>query len=358
VDPRVSIVVVAHNEASSIEARLENLLALDYPAHRLEIIVGSDGSTDDTVKRARKYEPFGVRVLAFSERSGKPAVLNAVVPHVSGDIVLFADARQRFEPSALRAIVADFADRSVGAVSGELILEAEEGTASAGQGAALYWRYEKLIRSAESRSDSTVGATGAIYAIRRSLFVAIPNDTVLDDVLIPLRIVQQGYRVIFEPAARAFDRTSATAAQEFARKSRTIAGTFQLFARERWLFDPRRNRLWFATMSHKGLRLLLPLLHAGAIGANVAAASWWPYQWLLGAHVLFYAAAIAGGLQRRGRHRLKIFTVPYTLCLLCWADVVGFYRFVTNRQPVTWERQPVSLPAATAARQSARRVAA
>ncbi|HVG53305.1 MAG TPA: glycosyltransferase family 2 protein [Vicinamibacterales bacterium] len=358
VDPRVSIVVVAHNEASSIEARLENLLALDYPAHRLEIIVGSDGSTDDTVKRARKYEPFGVRVLAFSERSGKPAVLNAVVPHVSGDIVLFADARQRFEPSALRAIVADFADRSVGAVSGELILEAEEGTASAGQGAALYWRYEKLIRSAESRSDSTVGATGAIYAIRRSLFVAIPNDTVLDDVLIPLRIVQQGYRVIFEPAARAFDRTSATAAQEFARKSRTIAGTFQLFARERWLFDPRRNRLWFATMSHKGLRLLLPLLHAGAIGANVAAASWWPYQWLLGAHVLFYAAAIAGGLQRRGRHRLKIFTVPYTLCLLCWADVVGFYRFVTNRQPVTWERQPASLPAATAARQSARRVAA
>src|SRR6185436_20915177 len=199
--------------------------------------------------------------------------------HASGDIVLFADARQRFESSALRALVADFNDPSVGAVSGELMLEAAEGGARAGQGAALYWRYEKLIRSAESQTDSTVGATGAIYAIRRSLFVPIPDDTLLDDVLIPLRIVQQGYRVIFEPAARALDRTSETDRQEFGRKARTIAGTFQLFSRERWLFDPRRNRLWFATMSHKGLRLLLPVLHLGALAANAAAASIWPYQW-------------------------------------------------------------------------------
>jgi glycosyltransferase involved in cell wall biosynthesis len=356
--PTVSIVVVAYNEASSIEARLDNLLALDYPAGRLEIIVGSDGSTDDTAERARCYQPRGVRVQTFNRRSGKPAVLNALVPHASGDIVLFADARQRFEPSTLRAIVANFNDPAVGAVSGELMLEAAEGTAPAGHGAALYWRYEKLIRLAESRADSTVGATGAIYAIRRSLFVPIPDDTLLDDVLIPLRIVQQGYRVIFEPAAHAFDRTSATARQEFARKARTIAGTFQLFSRERWLLDPRRNRLWFATMSHKGLRLLLPVLHAGALAANVAAAGVWPYQWLLGAQALFYAAAIAGGIQRRGPHRLKLFTVPYMLCLLCWADVVGFYRFVTNRQPVIWERLPVSVPAATNERQSARGVAA
>ena len=339
-DPTVSIVVVAYNEAASIEARIENLLALDYPARRLEIVVGSDGSTDDTVERARRYERFGVRVHAFSRRSGKPAVLNLLVPHLSGEIVLFADARQRFEASTLRAIVADFADPAVGAVSGELMLDASEGTAHAGQGAALYWRYEKVIRSSESLADSTVGATGAIYAIRRALFVPIPDDTLLDDVLIPLRIVQQGYRVIFEPSARAFDRTSATASQEFARKARTIAGTFQLFARERWLLDPRRNRLWFATLSHKGLRLLLPVLHAGALAANVAAAALWPYHWLLAAQIVFYGAALAGAAQRRGSRRFRIFTVPYTLCLLCWADVVGFYRFATDRQPVTWERLP------------------
>ena len=356
--PRVSVVVVAYNEASSIEARIENLLALDYPSNQLEIIVGSDGSTDNTVELARRYQPFGVRVHTFNRRSGKPAVLNAVVPHATGDIVLFADARQRFEPATLRALVANFADPAVGAVSGELMLETAEGTGNAGHGAAMYWRYEKMIRSAESRADSTVGATGAIYAIRRSLFAPIPEDTLLDDVLIPLRIVQQGYRVVFEPAARAFDRTSATAAQEFGRKARTIAGTFQLFSRERWLFNPRRNRLWSATMSHKGLRLLLPVLHAGAFVANVVAASVWPYQWLLAVHVVFYTAAIAGALQRRGARRTKLFTVPYTLCLLCWADIVGFYRFATDRQPVTWERLPASIPAASEPRPTRRRVAA
>jgi glycosyltransferase involved in cell wall biosynthesis len=356
--PSVSIVVVAYNEASSIEARLENLLALDYPRDRLEIIVGSDGSTDNTVELANQYQPFGVRVQAFNRRGGKPAVLNAIVPQASGEIVLFADARQRFETAALRALAADFADPAVGAVSGELMLEAQDGAARAGHGAAMYWRYEKAIRWAESCADSTVGATGAIYAIRRSLFVPIPDDTLLDDVLIPLRIVEQGYRVVFEPAARAFDRTSATAAQEFARKARTIAGTFQLFSRERWLFNPRRNRLWFATMSHKGIRLLLPVLHAGALAANVMAAPLWPYQWLLGAHALFYAAAIAGGVQRRGSHQSRLVTVPYMLCLLCWADIVGFYRFVTNRQPVTWERLPASVPAATDPQRARGRVAA
>jgi glycosyltransferase involved in cell wall biosynthesis len=356
--PTVSIVVVAYNEASSIEARLENLLALDYPPGRLEIIVGSDGSTDHTVELARRYQSFGVRIQAFNHRSGKPAVLNAIVPNASGEIVLFADARQRFECGTLRALIANFADPAVGAVSGELMLEATEETANAGHGAATYWRYEKMIRCAESRVDSTVGATGAIYAIRRSLFAPIPDDTLLDDVLIPLRIVQQGYRVVLEPLARAFDRTSATAAQEFARKARTIAGTFQLFSRERWLFSPRRNRLWFATMSHKGLRLLLPVLHAGALGANVMAVSLWPYQWLLAAQLLFYAAAAAGRIQQRGTSRMKVFTVPYTLCLLCWADIVGFYRFVMNRQPVTWERLPASVPGASDPRPARGRVAA
>ena len=357
-EPSVSIVVVAYNEAASIEARLENLLALDYPPGRMEILVGSDGSTDNTVELARRYQPYGVRVHAFDGRSGKPARLNALVPDASGEIVLFADARQRFEAATLRAIVANFTDPAVGAVSGELMLETDPATAGAGHGAALYWRYEKIIRWAESRADSTVGATGAIYAIRRSLFVPIPDDTLLDDVLIPLRIVQQGYRVIFEPAARAYDRTSATAAQEFGRKARTIAGTFQLFSRERWLFNPWRNRLWFATMSHKGIRLLLPVLHASALAANIVAAPVWPYHWLLGAHAAFYGAAAAGAIQQRGTRRIKLFTLPYTLCLLCWADIVGFYRFLTNRQPVTWERLPASVAAASETRSARGRVAA
>lgn len=343
--PPVSIVVVAYNEGDRIEDRIENLLALDYPADRLEIIVGSDGSTDDTVARARRYQSRGVRVFAFQARRGKPAMLNDLVPRARGDVVLFADARQRFERGALRAIVANFADPAVGAVSGELVIEPAPGTASAGHGAAFYWRYEKFIRSAESRGDSTIGATGAVYAIRRYLFEAIPPDTLLDDVLIPLRIVRRGYRVLFEPSARAYDSASANASQELARKARTIAGNFQLFSRERWLLDPRRNRLWFETLSHKGLRLLVPALHVTALAANVVAAQMHPYQWLLALQVLFYAAACGGCLlQARGRRRFMAFTVPFTLCLLCWSTMVGFYRFATHRQPVTWDRPPVPVP--------------
>ena len=358
IEPTVSIVVGAYNEAERIEGRIENLLALDYPADRLEIVIGSDGSTDSTVERARRYERFGVTVHAFETRRGKPAVLNALAPTVNGEIVLFADARQRFERGTLRAIVANFADPQVGAVSGELVLKPAEGAATAGHGAAFYWRYEKFIRSAESRADSTVGATGAIYAVRRALFEPIPDDTLLDDMLVPLRIVRRGYRVLFEPAARAYDCTSATAGQEFARKARTIAGNFQLLSRERWLFNPFQNRLWFETISHKALRLTLPLLHAALLMANVAAAGASPYQWLLAGQVAFYAAAIAGGVQRRGGRRFVGFTVPYMACLLSWATLVGFYRFLTNGQPVTWERAPVIAPAAEGAPQRARGLAA
>ena len=337
VEPFVSIVVIAHNEADQIPGRLDNLLALDYPVDRFEVVVASDGSTDATVDLARRYEGAGVTVRAFAERRGKSAVINTVVPGFRGDIVLFADARQRFDRGALRTLVENFADPTVGAVSGELMLMSPAGAAVAAEGAAFYWRYEKFIRSAEGRVDSTVGATGAIYAIRRELFGTIPDDTILDDVLIPLRIVRKGFRVLFEPGARAYDCASATAAQEFARKARTVAGTFQVFARERWLFNPLENRLWFQTMSHKALRLALPGLHALLLVATVALASRRPYQWALAAQLLFYAAALIGHTRGQTRRRSFIVSVPSAICLLSWATVVGFVRFVTNRQPVTWE---------------------
>jgi cellulose synthase/poly-beta-1,6-N-acetylglucosamine synthase-like glycosyltransferase len=337
-EPLVSIVVIAHNEEDRIAARIENLLALDYPARRREIVIASDGSIDDTVMRARGYEGQGVSVRSFHARRGKSAVLNVVVPGLRGDIVLFADARQQFDRQSLRALVENFADPAVGAASGELVLTTGAGTAAAGRGSAFYWRYEKFIRSAEGRADSTVGATGAIYAIRRALFEPIPDDTILDDVLIPLRIVRKGFRVVFEPRARAYDSASPTAHHEFVRKARTIAGTFQLFSREWWLFDPRRNRLWLQTMSHKALRLTLPVLHAALLVASVALASTWFYQAALAGQMMFFGAAVVGYAQRSAPRRSFVFTVPCAICLLSWATVVGFVRFLTNRQQVTWER--------------------
>ena len=343
IEPTVSIVVIAHNEAERIGGRIENLLALDYPRHKLDIVIGSDGSTDDTVERARRYERFGVTVRAFQQHRGKPAVVNALVPLVRGEIVVFADARQRFDPQTIRQLVANFADPHVGAASGELVITTGDGTASAGHGAALYWRYEKAIRSAEGLVDSTIGATGAIYAIRHALFEPIPEDTLLDDVLIPLRVVRRGYRVVFEPEARAYDGASSTALQEFVRKTRTIAGMFQLMAREGWLLNPLQNRLWFETISHKVLRVALPMFHLSVLAANIALADTGFFGIMLALQVMFYIAAIIGSIQRDARRRVIVFSAPCAMCLLLWATIVGFYRFITHRQQVTWER--VAAPA-------------
>lgn len=333
----LSVLVVAQNEARRIQERVENLLALDYPPERLEVMLASDGSTDGTEEQARRYAARGLRVFAFATRRGKPAVLNEVVPQARGEIVVLADARQRFEAGVLHALVAPFADPSVGAVSGELFLANAAGTA-VGDGVGLYWRYEKFIRRNESRVDSLVGATGAIYAIRRDLFEPIPEDTVLDDVLIPLRIVRRGYRAVFEPEARAYDRAAATAAEEFTRKVRTIAGNFQLFAVNRWLLSPRRNRLWLQTLSHKGLRLLTPVLLATALTANLLLTQSAFYIWTLAGQVAFYTAAVSGWAFRDRPANCPLLTVPYMICLLSWATVVAFMRFLSGRQTVTWER--------------------
>lgn len=336
--PNISLLVVAHNEAACIRERIENLLALDYPRDRLEIVLASDGSTDDTVERARGYRHAGVSVAAFAVRRGKSAVLNELIPKARGDIVVLADARQRFAPEALRALAAPFAVPEVGAVSGELILAKRAQGSAVGEGIGFYWDYEKTLRRHESRVDSTIGATGAIYALRRDLFEPIPEETILDDVLIPMRIARRGYRVLFEPGARAYDVVAATADAEFARKVRTLAGNFQLFVREPWLLNPFRNRLWWQTVSHKGCRLLGPFCLGLAFGANLFLLNELFYRWALAIQLLFYAAAIGGGLAQGVANKNRVLYIPYAFCLLNWAAVVGFFRFVKGRQRVTWER--------------------
>ena len=337
-EPAVSVVVVAHDEEARIAGRIENLLSLDYPRDRLEIIIASDGSTDGTVERARAYEGACVRVVAFGSRRGKPAALNEVVPWLRGEIVVLADTRQRFDPEAVRALVGPFADPSVGAVSGELVLSGGREETAAADGIGVYWSYEKFIRWSESRVDSTVGATGALYAIRRDLFEPLPEDTILDDVLIPMRIARRGYRVLFHPGARASDRPAASAGDEFARKVRTLAGNFQLFSRERWLLSPAGNRLWFQTLSHKALRLLSPLLLGAAFAANLSLIDRSLYRWMMVSQGLFYAAALGGCALRGARHGVAVLAVPYIVCFLSWATLVGFFRFATGRQKVTWGR--------------------
>jgi cellulose synthase/poly-beta-1,6-N-acetylglucosamine synthase-like glycosyltransferase len=330
----VSIVISAHNESAGIAARIENLMSLDYPRSCIEILVGLDGCTDDTAERAKALGNDAVQVIEFAERRGKPSVLNALVGLARGEIVIFADARQRFDPAALRSLVAPFADPSVGAVSGELVLTGGDGRPIE-RGLGLYWRIEKGIRRMESETGSVVGATGAIYAIRRRLYEPLPQDAILDDVLVPMRVARRGGRVVFEPRARAYDQAPSSPSREFTRKVRTIAGNFQLFARERWLLG-FGNPLLLRTLSHKGLRLLTPLLLAAAFIANLFLLNRPLFQILLIAQVAFYVTAFLGRSLERAR--VPGLGAPYVVCLLAWATTVAFFSYLAGRQKVTWAK--------------------
>jgi cellulose synthase/poly-beta-1,6-N-acetylglucosamine synthase-like glycosyltransferase len=268
--PTVTVVIAAHEAGAHIRAKLTNVFALDYPGERLDIIVVCDGCRDDTAAQCREVSDPRVRVLEFAERRGKASCLNDAIAAASGDVLLMTDVRQNLDPGALRELVANLADPAVGAVSGELkLLDALTGFA---RGVDAYWRYEKLIRHAESRSGSTVGVTGALYAMRRELFRPLPEGTVLDDVLIPMRIAAAGQRVVFEPLALAWDRPSQHPAEERRRKIRTLAGNYQLIQLAPWLLAPWSNPLWWRFVSHKLLRLLAPwLLLLAALASAVLA---------------------------------------------------------------------------------------
>ncbi|QWT21703.1 glycosyltransferase family 2 protein [Bacillus sp. NP157] len=256
--PTVSIVVAVHDGERYVRAKLANLQGLDYPPELIDIVLACDGCHDHSVSIARRCNDARVTVLDFPNRRGKAACLNDAVALTRGEVLLMTDIRQRLSPSALKELVANLADPEVGAVGGELHMEnVRTGFA---QGVDFYWRYEKMIRHAESETGSTVGVSGALYAMRRSLFQPLPAGTVLDDVLVPMRVAAQGKRVVFEPRAMAWDQPSQEPEAERRRKIRTLAGNFQLIQLAPWLLLPTRNPLWFRFVSHKMLRLLAPWL--------------------------------------------------------------------------------------------------
>jgi poly-beta-1,6-N-acetyl-D-glucosamine synthase len=293
-EPHVTILIAARNERDRIERKLWNCFELDYPRRKLQIVVALDGPTDGTESVVWRYANQGVRMVHSQQHRGKPSALNKGIRCATGTIVVFADARQTFAKDAIRQLVRNFADPDVGAVSGELMLvgpNGEEATSDIG----MYWKYEKWIRSMESDIHSVIGATGAIYAIRRELYLDLPEGTLLDDVFTPMSILFEGRRVVFEPGAKAFDAVSCCPRAEFDRKVRTLAGNVQIMVLMPRLLVPWRNPVFWQFCSHKVGRLLVPYLLVVMLVSNALAIGG-IYSWLFAAQCAWYACAAAGYL--------------------------------------------------------------
>lgn len=336
VAPPVSLVVAAYNEEDCIAQKLKNSLALDYPRDRFEVLIGSDGSTDRTNELISACTDGRVR-LSAAPRAGKTTVLNRCVPSAKGDIVILSDANTMIDAAAVKKLVRHFRDPEIGVVCGKLKLynptkkDYEE---------SAYWTYESLIKFYEGKRGAVMGANGGLYAIRRTLFNALPPGTIVDDFVIPLRILEQGYKVIYDAEAVAYEETTEDYGKEFGRRARIAAGNFQAMRMLPGLLSPLAGFKSFAFWSHKVLRWCAPALMALALVANLfLLGEGLFYVASLGAQAAFYALAWAGGrrVSVPGAFK-KVASIAYYFVTMNLAIAVGFWRFLRNSQRAAWDR--------------------
>jgi len=314
VEPSVSLLVAAYNEAAVIGDKIRNSLELDYPTDKLEIVVASDGSQDATAKIVQSFagpqNGGRVRLLNFEKNRGKTAVLNDAVPQLRGEIVAFSDASSMLSRDSIRKLVQHFSDPRTGVACGVYRLVKDD-EARIGPQEDLYWKYETFIKVQEAQLGACTGAHGALYAIRRALYPFPPPGTINDDFTIPVRILQQGYRVVYEPGAAAYEE--AHEMEGFSRRVRITAGNIEQMREIKRLLWPPRPFALFCLLSHKTSRLFIPLFMVIAFAANFALRSQFPYNWLLVGQVLFYGLAI---LQPIFSLRPKILGLPYYFCMI------------------------------------------
>ena len=331
--PTVSIILAVHNGAALLRQKVAHLLSLDYPQDRMEIEIVSDGSTDGTDDILKELRGPHVKCFRCSEHSGKAAALNLGMQWATGEILLFLDIRPWIERDALQLLISNFADPSVGCVAGELVLREDGHDAGAKAIGGLYWRYEQWIRNCEAKVDSPLGVYGGFYAIRRKLASALPEGTILDDMLQPLSVIRQGYRSVLDLRARVYDIWPKSLRGEFHRKVRTLAGNFQLLQIAPWLLS-RENRLRFELISHKLMRLLVPILMVILLASSASLASHSVlYMGALASQIVFYLLAALGSA-RNIPILTRVAAPASAFCMLNAAVVVGLYKFLFTRGPL------------------------
>lgn len=335
--PRVSLIIAACDEEQVLAAKLENTLDLDYPSEQLEIIVVADGSRDNTRDVAASYASSGVRVIFEPERRGKNHAMNRAVNLSDGEIIVFTDANTILNRQALRALTRHFADPQVALVAGAKHVVAENSSAAAEEG--LYWRYESWLKTLEARFSSVMGAAGEIFAVRRNNFEAPPSHAIIEDFWLTMSVIRQGFRVAYEPHARATEYASPSMQAEWVRKSRIAAGGWQAVAAFADQLHPRRGRVAFQFFSHRVLRwIVVPVLLPILFSLNLTLARHPLYATLLVLQATLYTAALLGWwLEKRG-------PLPRWLAIPCFffvshlACLQGGWRHWRRTQPTAWER--------------------
>jgi cellulose synthase/poly-beta-1,6-N-acetylglucosamine synthase-like glycosyltransferase len=332
ITPFVSLLIPAYNEADVIERKIENSLALDYPPDRMEIVVASDGSSDPTAEIAQnRADGTRIRVLAFPENRGKVATLNASIPELRGEVVVFSDAPAMLYRDSVRRLVENFADPAVGAVSGLYkVVKADQ--VNIGSSEDFYWKYETFLKVKESQLASTLGGHGHLHAIRKELYPFPRPGTINDDYVIPVSVLAKGYRAVYEPTAIVYEEAHEMTG--FGRRVRIMAGNIQQLREIRGLLYPLRPLALFFFLSHKLSRLMVPFAMLAALIANLFLLNSPLYFAIFCAQLVFYLLAAAGAIWRL---RPKTLMLPFYFCMINLATFFGFYHALTRRRTLAWK---------------------
>jgi cellulose synthase/poly-beta-1,6-N-acetylglucosamine synthase-like glycosyltransferase len=335
--PSVTIIITAYNEEQHLAAKLENTLSLVYDPSLMEIIVASDCSTDATDEIATRFADRGVRLYRQPTRRGKTSAQNAAVELAKGDVILFSDATTLYQPEVLQFIVPNFADPQIGCVAGKLIY-VDESNSSVGRGARSYWGYETFLKTMESRICSLIGASGCLYAVRRSAYVPLYPEA-CSDFIIATKMVEQGLRAVYEPAAVCWEDTNQRSDRELKMRVRVIAQTYGDLWRHRSMLNPFRAGFYAVQLvSHKVLRYLIPVMMTlFFFSSAVLALNSVFYRIAFFAQVALYLLAAAGWLLGRVGFQNKILAFPHYFILANFAALLAFYKFVRGERFASWE---------------------
>lgn len=338
--PHITFIIAAYNEADYIVDKIYNTMGLDYPMEKLSVFVVTDGSTDSSPDQVRLFAD--VRLFHLPERKGKIHAVNRVMRFVETPIVVFSDANTFLNENAMKSLVAHYSDPQVGGVSGEKRIAAKADDSAAGSGEGIYWKYESLLKKMDSQLYSMVGAAGELFSVRTQLYETPPENMIIEDFYISLKVVANGYRFVYEPGASATETASASIGDEWKRKVRIAAGGLQAIGKLHTLLNPfRYGIVSFQYISHRVMRwTLAPLALVAVLVSNVYLASLGLafYQVLLFLQLSFYTMATVGYVYRNQNISIKGFFVPFYFTVMNASVFAGFVRFITGRQTVIWEK--------------------